>query len=521
MSVLSVAPELVSVAAGDLSGIGSAICEANVVAAAPTLGVVAPAADSVSAELAALFGGHAQTYQAVSTQAGVFHREFVSTLSRSSAAYTLAEVESASGLGKGRTAEGLRLLGSRQHEVAAHAGSRLWQPGRSALWRPGMSDPRLITPGRSLPAGSRLWHPGVPGFKTHSLSAPGRFIPHNQLMGGISNGSRGIVQNIAALIKQIIENQIGYLKLLGTSLIDAVKDELTAILGLPVAFVQSIKDLLHGNISGAMNDVLKGFLRLFVNGLDWDGNILHFDGSPGTDWYEGAFTGALPDLWHITQIPADEMQNLADMLKPLGFGFAGKFVQNVFANPLNELANGWHIYLPKGSTPGFRMGAPLAFLFDVLGAPILSLEAFEDSLQSALNNLLALHLFRAGFDFLATPVNVLHAFLFGQGYLELPRFIAPYDGGSLLTGGTVHLGGIFAPLDYGEQYLASPSTGGVIYDGPALYPWMGTQTGGLVPELISMLPPILQNPLWGIGSFIDDVFEKLMSFIPLHPDVHV
>lgn len=87
MSVLTVTPEVVSVAAGDLSGIGSTISEANVVAAAPTLGVVAPAADSVSAELAALFGGHAETYQAVSAQGQVFHQEFVNALSTSSAAY--------------------------------------------------------------------------------------------------------------------------------------------------------------------------------------------------------------------------------------------------------------------------------------------------------------------------------------------------------------------------------------------------------------------------------------------------
>lgn len=494
MSLLFVAPELVSVAVSEVSSIGSTIAEANVLAAAPTLGVVAPAADSVSAELAALFGGHAKTYRAVSGQAELFHQAFVNNFSASSAAYTSAEAESAAELGKERTAKGVQLLGSRQHEIAANAGSRKWQSGRQALWRPGMSDPRLITPRHSLPDQARLWHPGLPGFNAHSLSAPRLFMPHQELMGGLINGSRGIVENTGGLIRQIIQNQISYLKLIATSLVDFVNDEIKAIIGLPAAFSHAIKALTMGNFKGAMDDIEKAFLRFLINGAE------KINKYPGY-WYEVAFTGALPDLWHLTQIPAEEMQNLADLLKPLGFGILGNMVQQLLADPLNNLADGWHMYISAAKDmPGFMLDKNLAMLFDILGAPILSLEAFEDSIQSSMDALLHGAPLRALVDFAKTPADIMHAFLFGDGYLKLPSIVA--DTGATL-GCKVHLGGIFAPLNYGQE-------------GADRYPFTqitdpnrGTLTGGLVPALVSMLPPKMQAPLLTIGAFLDGLIAAL------------
>lgn len=504
MSVLSVVPELVSVAAGDLSGVGSAIAEANSLAAGSTLGVVAPAADSVSAELEALFGGHAQTYQTVSTQANAFHQEFVSTLANSSAAYSRAEAESASGLGRGHTGEGLRVLGSRQHQPAGGgAGSRLWQPGRPALWKPGMSDPRLVTPRHSLPAGSRLWHPGLAGFKGHNVFAPQPFTPHNELLGGVLAGfggqsTGGVIAKTVRAIEQIIQNQIGYLKLIGTSLVDFVKDELKAIIGLPEAFGQSIKDLLHGNIKGAMNDILKGFGHLFINGHELLPDMTNVPG-----WgsgFEYDFTGALPDLWHILQIPASMTQNLADILKPLGFGIAGKLVQHL-ANPLEILATFGHMYAdPNGRW--LVMNPALALAFDVLGAPILSLNAFEDSLQTAFSALTSGHPLTAIIDLAETPLKTGKAFLFGQGTLSLPYVAADGD----IHIHNINLGGIFAPLGYEWRHMPH---GDVFFDS-------GTQTGGLVPALVAMLPPKLQDPFHSLRRLLDGITAKLLGLPALN-----
>lgn len=496
MSVLTIAPEAISVAAGDLSGVGSAISEANLLASAPTMSVVAPAADSVSEELAALFGGHAQTYQVVSAQGELFHQEFVNTLSASSAVYSRAEAESASGLGKGHPGEGLRVLGLRQHHLAggSGAGSRLWQPSRPALWKPGMSDPRLVTPRHSLPAGSRLWHPGLAGFKGHNVFAPRLFSPHNDLLGGALNGSRGIVQNIGQLIEQIIKNQISYLKLVGTSLVDFVQDEFKAIVGLPEAFMQSVKDLLHGNIKGSMNDILKGFAHLFVQ----PGKNLQIINHQ----YVYSWLGPLADLWQITKVPAAEMQNLADLLKPLGFGYAGKAVQHL-ADGMENIVNGWQIVTDTLFSQYLVFNPLLAMTMDVIGAPVLSLEAFENGIQSAFDALVAGNPLRAAGDLAKMPLSVINAFLFGQGFLGFPNM-----GASTFY---AHIGGLFAPLDYEVNYYA-----------PAGWVpnWIqytsGTQTGGLMAALVSMLPPKLQDPFHDLRRLLDGIVAKLMGLAALN-----
>jgi PE family len=88
-------PELLSSAAGDLAGIGSAMSAANQAAAAPTTGVVPAAADEVSALTAAQFAAHAGSYQAISAAADAIHSMLVSTLQTNAASYAATEVANA------------------------------------------------------------------------------------------------------------------------------------------------------------------------------------------------------------------------------------------------------------------------------------------------------------------------------------------------------------------------------------------------------------------------------------------
>ena len=68
MSFLLVAPDILETAAADITQIGSAINAGNLAAAIPTTAVTAAAADEVSTAIAALFGAHAQKYQAAAAQ---------------------------------------------------------------------------------------------------------------------------------------------------------------------------------------------------------------------------------------------------------------------------------------------------------------------------------------------------------------------------------------------------------------------------------------------------------------------
>ncbi|MEB3980297.1 PE family protein [Mycobacterium sp. 663a-19] len=95
MSFVTTQPELLAAAAGDLQGIGSAMWAENMIAAAPTTGVVPAAADEVSALTATQFVAHAQIYQAISTQAAAIHEMFVNTLATSAGSYAATETANA------------------------------------------------------------------------------------------------------------------------------------------------------------------------------------------------------------------------------------------------------------------------------------------------------------------------------------------------------------------------------------------------------------------------------------------
>jgi hypothetical protein len=97
MSFVITDPDMIGTAADELQGIGASLDATNAAAAAPTMGVLPPATDSVSARTAALLDAAAQQYQALSAQAELFHSQFVQTLITAKNAY--AETEAANAVG--------------------------------------------------------------------------------------------------------------------------------------------------------------------------------------------------------------------------------------------------------------------------------------------------------------------------------------------------------------------------------------------------------------------------------------
>ncbi|MDA3664465.1 PE-PPE domain-containing protein [Mycobacterium xenopi] len=95
MSFVVTTPEMLAAASGDLQRIGTALSAGNAAAAAPTTGVLAPAADSVSARTAAVFAGYARQYQALSAQAAAFHSQFVQALNAAGNSYADTEAANA------------------------------------------------------------------------------------------------------------------------------------------------------------------------------------------------------------------------------------------------------------------------------------------------------------------------------------------------------------------------------------------------------------------------------------------
>jgi len=99
MSFVTAQPENLTAAASSLSGIGDSMTSGMAAAAAPTTGVMPPAADMVSAMTAAQFSTHAELFQQVSAQAAAVHQQIVATLSGNSNAYAITEAANAASAG--------------------------------------------------------------------------------------------------------------------------------------------------------------------------------------------------------------------------------------------------------------------------------------------------------------------------------------------------------------------------------------------------------------------------------------
>jgi PE family len=95
MSFVTTQPEMLSAAASQLQGVGTAIAAQNAAIAAPTTGVIPAAADEVSALTAAQFASHAQMYQTISAQAAAMHEMFVRVLNASAGSYATTEAANA------------------------------------------------------------------------------------------------------------------------------------------------------------------------------------------------------------------------------------------------------------------------------------------------------------------------------------------------------------------------------------------------------------------------------------------
>jgi hypothetical protein len=95
MSYVTIQPEMLTAAAGNLASTGSLLSAQNVATAAPTTGLIPAAADEVSALTAAQFSMHAQLYQAVSAQAEAIHDQFVAVLASSAISYATTEAANA------------------------------------------------------------------------------------------------------------------------------------------------------------------------------------------------------------------------------------------------------------------------------------------------------------------------------------------------------------------------------------------------------------------------------------------
>lgn len=169
MSYVIAAPEYVAAAATDLANIGSAISDANAAAVIPTTGAFLPAGtDAVSTELAALFGAHAEAFQALSAQAAAFHNQFVQLMNLGSQSYAVAEAANVSNVQAGVVNMPQQTLGPAVLNEGAHAA-----PATAAA----VAQTMAVTAAAAGPAGSGLAPAATPVGSVGSAIAAGSVRP--------------------------------------------------------------------------------------------------------------------------------------------------------------------------------------------------------------------------------------------------------------------------------------------------------------------------------------------------------
>ena len=166
-------------AATDLANIGSTISSANSAALGPTSSVVAAGADEVSAAVTALFGAHAQAYQALSAQAAQFHQQFVQLINGGAAQYAAAEAANSSPL---QTFE---------HDVPGVINA----PSQALTDRPLIGNGAIGPPGTGANGGNAGWlfgNGGAGGSGSPGASGGGNGGNAGQIPNTLSPGAGGL-----------------------------------------------------------------------------------------------------------------------------------------------------------------------------------------------------------------------------------------------------------------------------------------------------------------------------------------
>jgi hypothetical protein len=185
MSLVLVAPDMLETAAADAAQIGSAVRAANLVAAFPTTAVEAAGADEVSVAIAALFGAHAQEYQATAAQAASAYQQFVRTLSAAAASYAGAEATIATSM-QGAPNAPTNVLASPLLGNAATAASNGLQAFVSGPIHP-IGEARINSPFGQVVGGTggQALHSAGPAGAAKSIVID--FVRHGQTMSNATN----------------------------------------------------------------------------------------------------------------------------------------------------------------------------------------------------------------------------------------------------------------------------------------------------------------------------------------------
>lgn len=165
---LLAAPESVATAVTDIGAIGTAVETARAAATARTSGLMAAAADEVSASVAGLFNAYGEECQLVLSQATAFQHEFAQALANAATGYARAEARNAA------------LLSG-----AAQSPPALLADPITALIMSGTSNP-TPSPRYIAQISAKYIQPSFAGAIPRGLSTPEQFWPLTPRLGDLT-----------------------------------------------------------------------------------------------------------------------------------------------------------------------------------------------------------------------------------------------------------------------------------------------------------------------------------------------
>jgi PE-PPE domain/PE family len=290
LSFVITTPQMLATAAADLAGIGETVSEANAEAAAVTTGLVPAAQDEVSEAIAALFGGYAKEYHALSAEAAEFHEQLVQALGASAGSYVAAESANAAALlqtarqdivnAVNTTSQSLlgRSLGATGTGTSSLAGSAVV----SAVDRFADVATTLVMGGTGMPipttsflntVNNLFLQPNLPGTNPMGLNTPEQYYPFGgvkqlTLSASVSQG----VQILDNALQPYISSgtPVGVFGYSQSAIIASLEMKALQAAGVPSSDVHFvlIGDLMNPN--GGLFERFAG-LNLTALGIDFSG----------------------------------------------------------------------------------------------------------------------------------------------------------------------------------------------------------------------------------------------------------
>ncbi|OBI17309.1 hypothetical protein A5712_24115 [Mycobacterium sp. E2327] len=391
-------PSVLANGAASLSSLGTSLEEAYVVAELPTTGILAPAADQVSATITALLNGHGQWYQQLAGRAEAFRQEFTQTLAAAGRAYQNTEWSVMESLWTGTTQLEQALLGG---IPGFNAGPAVTIPPLPTA--PVGQTVALLVGGSGYPVLSS-WYPWMihwlyfPGVSNYgSIFTPEQFWPFTPELGALTLGQSNHAG--VSLLDQAITTGIanGNKLLVWTTSQSSIvaTDEIRNLMAAGSPYTDDLSFILTGNPNNPNGGMFERFVGAYIPGLD-----VLFNGAtpPNAPYQVQIFTNQYDAVGDFPEYPLNVVSDTNAL-----FGFFFKAHDYAPYAPYSTP-------MPLATSPGYT--GSTTYMFDLTqNLPLVS--PLRESLPQPYGNALA--------DLLQPDLRVLADMGYGSGeYPDLP-----------------------------------------------------------------------------------------------------